>query len=148
MDAISTVNLLRRMRHDFGNHLQIISGYTDLGRPEEVKEYIAHLTKDLEQERLLFELDSAEASLFLYEQMLLVKDLGVIVKYKELDISSGQKLRANNQPFNIIKSLLNEHNLEDETIIEVSVYESPLQTEILIYCPRLAEDILTFYLKE
>lgn len=148
MDASRTVSLLRRVRHDYGNHLQVISGYTELGRPNEVKEYIIKIIQQMDQEKKLFELESPELTLFLYEQMLLVNDLGIILRYKELVITSGPRLMASFKPYKIIKSLVEENNITEETTMEISIYELPEQIKIKIDCPMLSNSPYTFYIKE
>jgi hypothetical protein len=42
--------LLRRQRHDFLNHLQVISGWLQLNRPERVGQYIESITAHLQAE--------------------------------------------------------------------------------------------------
>lgn len=148
MDALDTLNLLRRMRHDFGNHLQIISGYIDLGNPVAVQDYIAKVTLDMKQDGLILALGNAQVSLHLLKQVLLVQDLGVILKYIELDIKSGQRLIRNNEPFNIINSLLNENKVYGEITIELFIHETLTDTIIKVKAPQLFENVLTFYLKE
>lgn len=148
MDALDTLNLLRRMRHDFGNHLQIISGYTNLGNPVAVQNYIAKITQDMKQEGLILGLADAEASLHLLKQVVFVQDLGVKLKYKELDIKGGQRLIKGNEPFNIIKYLINEYKVHGEITMDISIYETLTEVIINVYIPTVTEDVLTFYLKE
>lgn len=148
MDALNALNFLRRMRHDFSNHLQVISGYTDLGNPDAVQEYISKVIQEMRQESLILALDNAEISLHLLNQILSVQEFGVLLQYIELDIKSGQRLIKGNEPFNIIKSLIDEKELAGEITLEVSIYEFAGETIVEIEASLLSEDVLTFYLKE
>jgi stage 0 sporulation protein B (sporulation initiation phosphotransferase) len=73
-----TVDLLREIRHDFGNHLQVIMGYLDLGNPQQARKYIIKLIEEMAAERLIFESTDADTALYLYQQLLLSRELGVI----------------------------------------------------------------------
>lgn len=148
MDASKVIALLRRIRHDYGNHLQVISGYTELGRPNEVREYISQIIEDLAQEKRILELNDPELGLFLYEQMLLANDLGIILRYKELSIVTGQKLITSFEPYKMIKKLVEENNIFEETIMEMSIYEESDQIKIVIECPMLPNNPFNFYIKE
>ena len=52
MDTSNTeicLEIIREQRHSFINHLQVISGYLQLGRAEEAKTYINNTAKDMAQ---------------------------------------------------------------------------------------------------
>lgn len=148
MDAGEVVALIRRMRHDFGNHLQVISGYNELGRPDDIREYISEIIQEMSQERKMLELEDSELALFLYKQMLLADDLGIILRYKELSIDSGQKLTANLELYKTIEKLVKEHNLLQKSVMEVSITEENNQFKILLECPQLPDKHFIFYIKE
>lgn len=40
------IRLLRLQRHDFINHIQVIHGFLQLGKPQRALEYIEELAKD------------------------------------------------------------------------------------------------------
>lgn len=48
------VEALRHQRHRFQNHLQVISGWLQLGKPERASAYLATLRQSREQEGRLF----------------------------------------------------------------------------------------------
>lgn len=123
MEAEQTVAMIRRLRHDFGNYLQVILGYIDLNRPEKAKSYILAIVEELAGERNIFESLEPEATLYFYQQLLMARDLGIILKYKELPIRSWNILKKQNQPFNSLTSLLPEFNGIDDPIINLSFYE-------------------------
>ncbi len=124
MDSEQMVAVLRRLRHDFGNYLQVILGYIDLNRPEKAKSYILDIVEELAEERNIFEKLDAEAALYFYQQLLMARDLGIILKYKELSIRSWRILEEQNQPINALTSLLPEFNgMNDDIIINLSFSE-------------------------
>ena len=83
MEAEQMVDLLRRVRHDFANHLQVISGYLDMEQPARVKQYLSAVMEEIIAERLIFESQQGEAALYFYEQMLSAYDLGITLRYEE-----------------------------------------------------------------
>ncbi|NLJ71599.1 MAG: hypothetical protein GX333_01145, partial [Syntrophomonadaceae bacterium] len=82
MEASKVLALIRRLRHDFGNHLQVIGGFTELGYTGEVQDYIADLVREMGEERILFELNDPELSLFLLQQKLYAQEVGVMLNYQ------------------------------------------------------------------
>ncbi|MDD3897563.1 MAG: Spo0B domain-containing protein, partial [Syntrophomonadaceae bacterium] len=105
MEAEQALAILRRVRHDFGNYLQVILGYIDLDRPEQAKRYLLDIVEELATERNIFESLDAEAALYFYQQLLRARDLGIILKYRELQVNSWTILKMQNQPFNTLASL-------------------------------------------
>lgn len=47
MSTTRFLNVIRTQRHDFINHLQVISGYLQLGKKESALEYVEHLSEEL-----------------------------------------------------------------------------------------------------
>lgn len=136
MEAEQMVSLLRRMRHDFANHLQVISGYVDLGWQERLAEYVRTIIAALNQERIIFESVSAEAALYFYEQLLMIKDLGIILTYEDLEIQSLDLLIKNNEPFRSVAAMRSDLSApdDDEPIIYLSVYEDARGIDLLFSC--------------
>lgn len=54
--AAELVEALRHQRHRFQNHLQVISGWLQLGKPERASAYLATLRQSREQESQLYAL--------------------------------------------------------------------------------------------
>ena len=124
MESEQMVAILRRMRHDFGNYLQVILGYIDLNRPEKAKSYILNIVEELAVQRNIFESLESEAALYFYQQLLMAQDLGIILKYKDLQIRSWTILKKQNQPLNSLTSLLSEFKgIDDEPVINLSLSE-------------------------
>ncbi len=124
MESEQMIAILRRMRHDFGNYLQVILGYIDLNRPEKAKSYILNIVEELAVQRNIFESLESEAALYFYQQLLMARDLGIILKYKDLQILSWAILKKQNQPLNSLTSLLSEFKgIDDEPVINLSLSE-------------------------
>jgi len=125
MEAERAVDILRRLRHDFGNYLQVVLGYIDLNRPEQAREYILGLVEDLAAERVIFENLEGEEALYLYQQLLLARDLGIILRYKELDHITWQTMQRENEPFKTIEQISPKFRaMEDDPIVNLSIYNT------------------------
>ncbi len=141
MEASQMVSLLRRMRHDFANHLQVISGYVDMGWEERLASYIRSIITELNQERIIFEALEAEAALYFYEQLLMIKDMGIILIYEELDVQQLQILMASNEPANSIAAMQADFLAgDDEPIVYLSIYEGETGIDLLFACDNWEED--------
>lgn len=126
MEAEQYMALLRRIRHDFLNQLQVILGYIDLDNPRQARNYIEKIVKEMTAERAVFERLDAKLAFHLYRQMLLAQDIGVIIKYQEIDIASPELLAEQNEPFQTVQAMgLNlKDNGHTERILNISVVES------------------------
>ncbi|HZK86701.1 MAG TPA: Spo0B domain-containing protein [Syntrophomonas sp.] len=124
MEALQMASLLRRIRHDFANHLQVISGYLEMGWESQLSDYVRNITAVLNQERIAFEAVGPEAALYFYEQLLMIKDMGIILIYEDLEIASVQVLQANHEPFNSIAAMRPEIPVgDDEPVLYLSIHE-------------------------
>lgn len=54
------LNLLRVQRHDFMNHLQVVSGYIQLDKCEQAKEYIGQVSLELQKTGQIFKIGDFE----------------------------------------------------------------------------------------
>jgi stage 0 sporulation protein B (sporulation initiation phosphotransferase) len=125
MEAERAVDILRRLRHDFGNYLQVVLGYIDLNRPEQAREYILGLVEDLAAERVIFENLEGEEALYLYQQLLLARDLGIILRYKDLDPITWQTMQRENEPFKTLEQISPKFRaMEDDPIVNLSIYNT------------------------
>ncbi|MGS0765155.1 Spo0B domain-containing protein [Syntrophomonas curvata] len=117
METERAVDILRRVRHDFGNYLQVILGYIDLKRPEQARDYILGVVEDLASERIIFENLEEEAVLYFYQQLLMARDLGIILRYKELGRISWAVLQGK------LESLSRKFRaMEDDPVVNLSLY--------------------------
>lgn len=121
------VRLLRRVRHDYGNHFQVIMSYIDLGRHEMAKNYIVNVAEQAASERTLFEQVPAAVALYLYDQMLSARDLGIILEYNEIKAETVEFLQASGQPCVALKDLSKKmakpSDDEDYATVTLSIYQ-------------------------
>ncbi|MEN6325709.1 MAG: Spo0B domain-containing protein [Syntrophomonas sp.] len=149
MDAARAVELLRRIRHDYANHLQVISGYIELARYQEVKDYIAAMVEEMSEERKIFESLDYEAVVYLYEKMLSARDLGIILKYDELRISNTRILENHNEPDKTLSSLLARlGKLNNEPVVYLSLFEDGKELEMIFDCEYFGDMPIRIRIKE
>lgn len=98
MDVEEVVRLLRRMRHDYVNQIQLISGWLDLGAMDEARAAVKGLSAALESERRIFHHPRPEAALYIYESVLKAADEGIALICEDLDFTSWERLRQAGQP--------------------------------------------------
>lgn len=123
MEPERAVDILRKVRHDWGNYLQVILGYIDLKRPEQARDYILKVVEGLNSERIIFENLKGEAILYFYQQLLMAHDLGIILRYKEFNCVSWAVLQDKNEPFTTLKSLSPKFRaMEDDPVVDLSLY--------------------------
>jgi len=130
------VDLLRRVRHDFANHLQVISGYLDMERPERVKEYLTAVMEEITAERIIFESQPGEAALYFYEQVLLAYDLGIMLRYEDIDVDDWAILRASGEPCKSLAALNKEliKSEEEDVTVYLSIYEDQQGVDMFFSC--------------
>ncbi|MGI6421068.1 MAG: Spo0B domain-containing protein [Syntrophomonadaceae bacterium] len=137
MNGQKTVDLLREIRHDFGNHLQVIMGYLDLGNPQQARKYIIKLIEEMAAERLIFESTDADTALYLYQQLLLSRELGVILRYDEIKIKSPDLLQLKNEPWHSLQQVLaawKAENSDAEPMVYLEIYEKDDGIDLLYSC--------------
>jgi|GEM_PF-307515 len=135
LEAEQMVDLLRRVRHDFANHLQVIGGYLDMGKPERVKEYLRTIIEDINSERIVFEALSGKGSLYFYDQILMAYDMGIILRYEDIDIDSWEILKASGEPCQSM-AVLNKNRIgsEEDVAIYLSIYEDDGGIDMFFSC--------------
>ena len=143
MEAEQMVNILRRIRHDNGNHLQVIMGYIDLGKPESARQYINSIVEQLYEERRLFEELPAEAALFFYQQALLCGDLGLILRYRQFHLDSYAVFEKRQEPYSSLEQLTAEaaFNLEEETVVYADVTAHAGKGRVVFSGPALGREV-------
>ncbi len=135
MEDAEMVSMLRRVRHDYANHLQVISGYLDLGWKDQLSAYIREIIAGLNQERIIFESVPPQDALYFYEQLLKVKDLGIILVYDDLDVTSTRYLKDRNEPVNSIAALQPDLQAgEEEPVIYISIHENESEIDLYLSC--------------
>ncbi len=135
MEAEQMVNLIRRIRHDFSNHLQVISGYLDMQQPQKAKEYLTTLMDDIVAERVIFQAQSGEAALYFYEQVLTAYNLGVALHYEDIDIDSWEILKTKGEPCGSLAKLCRELiQSQQDAIVYLSIYEDVQGLDMFFSC--------------
>lgn len=122
MNGEKVIELLRHLRHDFGNHLQVISGYLELGRSDEVKKYIQTLALEMSEERVIFEDCSPEVAWYFYQQLLLARERGIKMRYQDLKVSSAAILEKHQEPLQSVVQVI--ERCGDNSLVSVSVSDS------------------------
>lgn len=143
MEAEQMASILRRIRHDYGNHLQVILGYLDLGKPERVRQYIKTVVEQHNEERILFEELPPEAALYFYQQALLCGDLGLILKYRECHMDSHAVFEKGQEPYRSLKLLASESafQLEEEPVVYATVTASAGKGRVVLSGSALGREI-------
>lgn len=129
MNDEQVVQLLRRARHDWGNHLQVISGYLDLERADNVRRYIQSLAKDLSEETIIFENASPKVAFYFYQQLLLARERGIKMSYQDLSVSSTEALEKNQEP---LRSVVKAVGSAEDSQVAVAVHQND-EGGIVIY---------------
>lgn len=132
MEAEKMVNILRRVRHDLGNHLQVISGYLDLGYFDEIRRYIDEVTEYMKYEKWLFASTSPEIALYLYYQMLKVEELGATLRYRDIKVDNLRILEKADEPYATIAHLCGTLNRNGNMFFEVSLQQEGARVNMRI----------------
>ncbi len=141
MDMKGALKLVRRIRHDYGNHLQVISGYIDMDMPEKVKEYIRVIVEQMEAERSVFSLVDAETAMHFYWQVLKAIDTGIVLRYDDLDLENSQLFIENDEPFqSLIEVCRDIADKEEEPVVFLSIFEDADGYDLLFGCERWGEE--------
>lgn len=149
MQDEKVVELIRRMRHDFGNHLQVILGYLELERPREVKEYIHGLIGQTQADRIIFEHVPEETALYLYQQVLGAADLGLILYFRELKISSCELLQKNDEPLATLKRIRPAlRGTDEDLVVEVSLFGGDGEVVLVLHSQHLETSPLSVSIRE
>lgn len=90
--AHQVISLLRWQRHDFLNHLQVISALAQLNKPERILEYIDRTNRELDRERTLTARLPAEAGLALLAWFHQLEENGI---HLEVDLKTDLFRQAN-----------------------------------------------------
>ncbi len=150
MEAKKSVDIVRRMRHDFANHLQVISGYMELGRYQSAKDYIVEIVKEMTAEKEIFEAGfPPRETLYLYNKALTAYNMGIILKYGELEIDSRVLDRLDqkiDEALNDISRQLGER--EEEVVVGLSIHSEEKGIALLFSCASLSRDPMKISIRE
>ncbi len=83
-------------RHDYINHLQVISGLLELGRPERASEYLKETLRIIETERMLLKRQDKGLGLFLYCLWQKLRASQLEVRFAQIEEESNERTDAVN----------------------------------------------------
>lgn len=149
MEDAKVVDLIRRMRHDLGNYLQVIGGYAELGRTKEISAYVGQINAGMMSERLLFEKTAPETALYLFQVLLFAHELGILLRYKDLQVQSHQRLLEQNQPYRALADIADQLNdMDDDPYVYLSFKESEQGLLMVFECEHLPGGPVEVWLEE
>ncbi len=150
MEDAKVVGLIRRIRHDLGNHLQVIGGYAELGRIGELREYIALISEEMVYERPIFEKLDAESSLYFFQVTLFARDLGIILRYGNMDLKSCHLLRKENEPYKSLAEISEQlgESIDEDPIVYLSLAQEALGVRMIFNCDQLPSQSLEVWIQE
>lgn len=149
MEDAKVVGLINRLRHDLGNHLQVISGFADLGRVSDLREYIKQVSEELASERIIFEKLDSDPALYLFQVILFARDLGILLMYRDLELKSHQPLVQSNEPFKSLAVVAEQLGETDEDpVVVLSIEDQDQGIRMLFESEQLAEGRTEVWLKE
>lgn len=146
MRAQETVDLLRRQRHDFANHLQVLRGYLELDQPSRALDYLLRISQELTTERQMFINDAPEVSLFLYRMYLLAMEHGFAFQAEDIKIGdlSEEDLAYWDQEmqkiFNEVGHLRSDQR--EDSVINASIDNKVLRVEVTLESGQLIREIV------
>ena len=77
MDEELAIQIIQRYRHDVLNHLQLVSGYLTIQKPEKAEEKVNEWIQMIEDERKLTNLDTPKFTLWIFQYSDLYKNFSL-----------------------------------------------------------------------
>lgn len=135
METQAVVELIRKLRHDYGNVLQVVGAYLEMGMSDKVKDYVKEQIEELNVEREIFNSLANEDALYLYMQRLQAKELGFNLFFEDLEASSWGILKLKNEPVASLERIsLQYPPCGEEPIVYLSIYETEHGLELFFTC--------------
>jgi sensor histidine kinase regulating citrate/malate metabolism len=119
------VKLLRHQKHDFLNHLQVISGLLQLQKPEQALNYVRKITDDIQQGSKMLEISLPELAIFLLEKQREAANMQLTIK-----ILATTELAAVGIP---VARLMHTIALLWETVIEALKFVPAMARELSLF---------------
>ncbi|HWP97206.1 MAG TPA: Spo0B domain-containing protein [Syntrophomonadaceae bacterium] len=149
MEDAKVVSLIRRLRHDLGNHLQVISGFAELGRVQDLRDYIKDVSEEMAGERIVFEKQEPEPALYLFQVILFARDLGILLKYRDLELATYQPLIKGNEPFKSLAQVAEQlGELDEDPVVLLSIKDEEQGIRMIFECEQLTKGPIEVCLKE
>ncbi|MCL6451821.1 MAG: Spo0B domain-containing protein [Acetobacteraceae bacterium] len=76
------IQLTKNQRHSFMNHLQVLSGWLQLGRPERAQAYVEKLRVEMEEQRRLYSAGGPELVAFLLARSGMAEAQGTSLRFE------------------------------------------------------------------
>ncbi len=146
MQTQEAVDLLRRQRHDYTNHLQVLRGYLELDQASRALEYILKISQELARERKLFLLEAPEVSIFLYRMYLAGLERGLTFEARDIQPAgiSGKLLdKCEREITKIYDEIGHLPAAQREgSLIELSLNQKTLRVEVTLESGTLIREIV------
>jgi hypothetical protein len=99
MNAIEVLGLIRRQRHDFLNHIQVVRGYLELHMEDQVLSYVKKVSEEMAVEGRIFQIPDAELAMFLYQVHIAAQEYELALEVGEVKAGDvGQDLLNQSLP--------------------------------------------------
>jgi hypothetical protein len=114
----------------------------ELGWTEQTGSYVKEIINQLNQERIIFESVAPQDALYFYEQLLTIKDMGIILVYDDLDVESARCLQEQNEPANSMAALQPDifSEEDDDPVVYLSIHEDQTGIEMYFSCDCWGEE--------
>lgn len=99
MQEEQVLNLIRYLRHDFGNCLQVIHSCIEVERPQDSQTFIKQWVEEMKNDKIIFSLSDAKLAVHLFQTKILAHDLGVRVIYDEIQTGVSTSCIVHDEPF-------------------------------------------------
>jgi sensor histidine kinase regulating citrate/malate metabolism len=118
MQEEQVLNLIRHLRHDFGNCLQVVQSCIEIDRPRDGKAVIEEWVEQKRREKIIFDLPDAELAVHLYQTMVSAREIGLRVVYDEVQIGVSAFCQARGEPLAALRELFRSRwqNLAEPTV--------------------------------
>ncbi|GAB4263752.1 sensor histidine kinase [Thermincola ferriacetica] len=108
-DSREIIEILRLYRHDFLNHLQVITGFIQLNRPDNALNYINEVVDALKKQSLISNMEHPEVASLLFKKMYYAEREGI-----RFTVEPGSNLRGLDIPASVISGIIG--NLVDNAL--------------------------------
>lgn len=148
LDSKNLIDVLKTQRHDFINHLQVVSGLGQLGHPQKVVEYVKQISSEINISGKLVHIAIPEVAVILLNKM--AKAQGKMIKVSTDIRTSLAKIRVSTIELTSIISNLIDNAIfaldgvnSDEKVLKITLYENENDYVFEIYnsLPIIPDDM-------
>lgn len=144
MDLFENIQILRKQRHDFMNHIQIIYGYLQLQREDMAVKYIQKLSRHNETISELYSLGDTILAFCIERNIKLLFDRSIKIKL-ELELGRlNQKLTEKNykEYFNVIDYIFGYFDNNRTECVYIYFFEDRIGQSMMVYNKESMLDLL------